>query len=87
MHCYDCASNGDTAPAVAVCTHCGAAVCRSCARVGNQTVRHFTGFSSAELALTETRTIACPSCANALATHHAGRYNFAAPTGHVLEAR
>jgi hypothetical protein len=87
MHCYDCSIKGATVPAVAVCTTCGAGVCQSCARVGNQTVRHVTGFVPAETALTQTRTIACPSCAVALATHHATQYNFAAPASQVLETQ
>jgi hypothetical protein len=85
MHCFDCAS--EPAPAVGICTTCGAAVCRTCARVGVQTVQHSTGFSSAELAITETRKITCPPCADALCTHHASRYRFATPTEDFVDMK
>jgi hypothetical protein len=81
MHCFDCAAHGDVVPAVAVCANCGAAVCLACARTGRQTLRHDAAFMSAEIATTETRTIACPSCAHALATHHADRYQFTVHSG------
>ncbi|MPZ86098.1 MAG: DUF2180 family protein [Actinophytocola sp.] len=90
MHCYNCADRGDTVPAVAVCASCGAAVCRSCARIGSQTTRHYRLFVGGNL-LTETRTIACPPCADALATHHPGRFRFATvveqPAEQMLETQ
>ncbi|WIV59138.1 B-box zinc finger protein [Amycolatopsis nalaikhensis] len=73
MLCFECA-----VPAVAVCTTCGAAVCRGCVRVGVHPVEHHAVFSSADAATTETRQLACPGCAAALATRHAGGYRFAA---------
>jgi hypothetical protein len=87
MHCFDCTSTSEPVPAVGICTTCGAAVCRTCARVGVQTVRHITGFSSAELALTETRKITCPPCADALSLHHASRYRFATLTEDLAEMK
>jgi hypothetical protein len=86
MYCFDCATNGDSVTAVATCTDCGAAVCLACASVGRRTVQHGTAFAPAKVTITETRKVACPSCAAALATHHAGRYRFTAPT-RILETR
>jgi hypothetical protein len=78
MHCFDCAARGDDVPAVAVCNSCGAGVCLTCSRTGRQAIRHDAAFMSAEVLVTETRTIACPSCSDALAEHHADRYRFTA---------
>lgn len=33
MNCYDCAAHGHDTPAVAVCTDCGAALCRDHAQL------------------------------------------------------
>ncbi|MYW93763.1 DUF2180 family protein [Amycolatopsis rubida] len=76
MHCLDCVLEGQTRPAVGICTSCGAAVCRDCVRVGRHLTRHVTGFSSADLSATETRQLACPTCAGALSVHHAREYQF-----------
>lgn len=76
MHCFDCVARGDDVPAVAICNNCGAGICLTCSRVGRQTIRHDAAFMSSDIAATETRVIACPSCAQAFAAHHADRYRF-----------
>ncbi|GAB3366129.1 DUF2180 family protein [Amycolatopsis echigonensis] len=80
MHCLDCSLANETRPAVGICTTCGAAVCRDCVRVGHNSVPHSTGFSSADLAFTEIRQLACLPCATALSARHAREYGFAPPT-------
>lgn len=77
MQCLDCTTTGTPSPAIGICTTCGAAVCRGCVRVGFHPVNHRTVFGSAEQAVTETRQLACPSCATALSARHAGNYRFA----------
>ncbi|MBN9743302.1 hypothetical protein DMP23_19700 [Amycolatopsis sp. A1MSW2902] len=77
MHCLDCALAGRSCPSVAICTSCGAAACLACVRIGRGSTRHVTGFSSADLAVTETRLVACKACANALSARHALEYGFA----------
>ena len=76
MRCLDCRINGRDRPAVGICTNCGAAVCEECVRIGRQEHTHTTGFSSAELSLTETRQLACPECAKALSVKHSHEYEF-----------
>lgn len=60
MNCYDCALNGTTTPAVAVCTDCGAGVCADCVRVEQTDHTHTAspGVSSPH----RTRTMTCASC-------------------------
>ena len=36
MHCYDCLTEDRTLPATAVCTRCGAGVCRAHVRSADQ---------------------------------------------------
>ncbi|GAA3567434.1 hypothetical protein GCM10022222_59240 [Amycolatopsis ultiminotia] len=85
MHCLDCFLVGDDRPAVGVCTSCGAAVCRDCVRIGRHPITHVTGFSSADRSVTETRQLACPSCATALSVRHSREYGFAPPAGSAVE--
>ena len=89
MQCFDCTTAGTQSAAVGICTICGAAVCADCVRVGHQPVRHMTVFGSADVAVTDVRLLACPSCATTLSAQHAGKYRFAEPepAGLVPEMR
>ncbi|WP_082469264.1 DUF2180 family protein [Sciscionella sediminilitoris] len=76
MNCFDCAEHGEFKSAVAICTTCGAGVCRDCAHVGVSTIKYPSGFSSAEETFVETRKLACRVCTAALSAHHAQAYRF-----------
>ncbi|WP_083934282.1 DUF2180 family protein [Sciscionella marina] len=79
MECFDCASQDRTRPAVGICTTCGVAVCRSCARIGVDTLTHASGFTTAAEAFTTVRKLVCQTCATALDAHHADTYRFSPP--------
>ncbi len=60
MNCYDCALNGNTTPAVAVCNDCGAGICLDCVRV--EQTDHTHSSSPGVPTPHRTRTLTCASC-------------------------
>ena len=65
MNCYDCSVGGGSSPAVAVCSRCGASVCRDHVRIRvDDVVRHSsTGF--ARVVGPPGRSLRCATCNDA----------------------
>lgn len=67
MNCFDCATQGRTEAAVAVCHRCGAGACASCVQSHPRSLdQHGTVGATSH---GETRTMLCTPCATALAEH------------------
>lgn len=64
MNCYDCAQEGRTVPATAVCRHCGAAVCTEHAHVTGDLVQRTVGMGPTVRPL-PARRITCVTCYDA----------------------
>ncbi|MFD9631334.1 DUF2180 family protein [Streptomyces violascens] len=64
MDCYDCNQLGKTASALAVCWHCGAAICPTHIKASAEDVRRSAGMGLSTLRQT-TRRLACPTCYDA----------------------
>ena len=68
MNCLDCTINGrPAAPAIGVCTSCGAAVCARCARLEDRAVRQPATVGNPLRG--HTRAVSCVSCDDALHQH------------------
>ncbi|MFC7309586.1 DUF2180 family protein [Streptomyces monticola] len=64
MNCYDCLPGATTTPAVAVCTRCGAALCRDHLYAGTTEVHDTPGLGRATHEVAARR-ITCRVCAGA----------------------
>ena len=62
MNCFDCAALGTAAPAVAVCTDCGAALCPRHAHVTARRLTRTAVINRVVPAGPPTRTIRCALC-------------------------
>ncbi len=67
MNCYDCANQGRTTAAVAVCSRCGAAVCGGCVHSQSRPLNQHATIGP--LTPGETRTLLCAKCSHVLAGH------------------
>lgn len=74
MNCFDCAALGDTAPAVATCADCGAAVCPAHACVSARWLTRTVPICRVVAAGLPARTIRCGICQAAAGAAPGPRY-------------
>jgi hypothetical protein len=60
MNCYDCIVDGNTTPAVAICTSCGAGICGDHTRL--ETRDHAQAATPGNPSHHRTRSLICGSC-------------------------
>jgi hypothetical protein len=65
MNCYDCATRGQSEPAVGNCVSCSAGICADCVRTKQQRVDQHSTLGNP--LLDTTRKLLCTSCAEVLA--------------------